>query len=393
MVSGIILDVIVVIAVIAALIGGWRRGLLRTAGSIIGLIIGGVVALLVMPVISGLVPAPGWNVILALVAGAFVIGLGISLGSWVGQSLARPLLKRSIGVVDRLLGTIASGIVAILVILGLAMSTSSLGIPVLTQAVASSNVLRGIQTITPTPLLSGLSQFRSIVMSDGIPAILDAAGLPSNVTVPDADTNTPALQRSSASVTRITANAPSCGTRSSGSGFVFDDGLIMTNAHVVAGATDIVVEPPGEIPRAASVVYFDPDADIAVLSADELSTPILPFAQNPDSGQTVFFQGYPFGGPFTTRSAAVVGTQSMSVNDIYEQHQVTRSVTTLAGHVEPGNSGGPLVNEDGAVVGMIFAKAQNHSDVGYALSMAELAPVIAAADTFQSAVPTGACSA
>ncbi|WP_166997855.1 MarP family serine protease [Paramicrobacterium fandaimingii] len=393
MTAGIIIDVVFVVVLLVALIGGWNRGLLHTIGAIAGMIAGGLVALLIMPLVSGAIPAAGWNVAAALASGLIVVGIGISVGSWLGRLIAGPVRKLKLGIVDRLLGAIVSGLVALLVVMTLGMSTSALGIPTLTQAMASSTLMKTLNDVTPTPVLGAISQFRGLVISDGLPSILDAAGVPSDVTIPNADTQTPALRTAAESVARITANAPTCGTRSAGSGFVIGDDLIMTNAHVVAGASAVVVEPPGELPRAASVVYFDADADIAVLDVNGLSAEPLPFTANPDTGATVFFQGYPFGGPFVSRSAAVVGTSDMSVSSIYGETGVTRSVTTLAAHVQHGNSGGPLLDADGAVVGMIFAKADNQPNVGFALSMEELSPVLAQAESFTSPVSTESCAA
>ncbi|PFG31901.1 MarP family serine protease [Paramicrobacterium agarici] len=392
MTAGIIVDVILVVILLVAVIGGWQRGMLHTIGAIAGMIVGGIVALLVMPLVSGNVPAAGWNVVLAVACGIILVGLGISLGSWLGKLIAGPVRKIKLGIVDRLLGAVVSGIVALLVVMTLGMSTSTLGLPTLTQAMASSTLLKTLENATPTPVLGAISQFRSLVITDGIPSVLDAAGIPDNIEIPDANTDSPALHAAAQSVTRITANAPACGTRSAGSGFVIDDGLVMTNAHVVAGASDVVVETPGELPRAGSVVYFDADADIAVIDVDGLGAEPLPFNPTPDAGATVFFQGYPFGGPFVSRSAAVVNTGDMTVSSIYGEPGVTRSVTTLAAHVQHGNSGGPLLDKNGAVVGMIFAKADNQPDVGFALSMAELSPVLAQAGSFSSPVSTESCS-
>lgn len=393
MTAGLVVDIILVVALVVAIIAGFRRGFLHTVGALVGLVAGGFAALLLMPIVAAFVPAPGWNVLVALLVGVFIVGLGVSIGSWIGRLLRRPVRKLKLGPLDRLLGAIANGIVALLVMLLLATSTSALGFPVLTQAVASSTVLRTLETITPGPVESGIARFRALVIVDGIPTVLGAAGLPDQAKIPDADTNTPALQQAAQSVTRITANSPMCGTRSSGSGFVIGDDLVMTNAHVVAGATDAVVEASGELPRAASVVYFDPDADIAVLSVSGLDAAALPFGPNPEANSTAFFQGFPYGGPFVSRSASVLGIDDIQVQDIYNEKDVTRSVTSLAAHVEPGNSGGPLLTPDGAVAGMIFARAEGTSDVGFALSMNELSPVIAQAESFTAPVASGACAA
>ncbi|MBK0417577.1 MarP family serine protease [Leucobacter sp. CSA1] len=389
---GLVLDVTVVLVALAAVLAGLSRGFLRTLGAVAGLIAGGAAALICMPLVSAWEPVASWNVAAALLAGLLLVAVGVSIGESVARAIRRPVHRLKLGPLDRLLGGAASLTVTVATVLILAMSAGSLGIPGASQAVASSSILRLLQTHTPEPVLGALSRIRSIVIEDGIPTVLEAAGAGVEAEIPDADAETAALRAASASVPRITANSPGCSALSSGSGFVIGDGLVMTNAHVVAGAREVVVEAPGEFPLSAAVVYFDPDDDIAVLSAEGLGAAALPFSANQAAGTTAFFQGYPYGGPFVSRSAAVVSTGSMAVPDIYGGSSVTRSVTTIAGHVEPGNSGGPLLTADGAVAGMIFARSDTRADVGFALSMEELAPVLAAAPEMRAPVSTGPCA-
>lgn len=178
MTAGIILDIVLVVALLVAIVAGFRRGFLRTVGSLIGLVAGGLAALLLMPVVASFVPAPGWNVLVALLVGLFIVGVGVSIGSWFGSLLRRPVRKLKLGPVDRLLGALANGVVALLVMLLLATSASGLGVPALTQAVASSTVLRTLEGLTPAPVEGGIARFRALVISNGIPTVLGAAGLP-----------------------------------------------------------------------------------------------------------------------------------------------------------------------------------------------------------------------
>lgn len=389
--AGLILDAITVVILAVALVAGLSRGILRTLGAIAGLAAGGAGALVVMPIVSNAVPAAGWNVAAAIAAGLGLVALGIGIGSAIGRAIRKPVRRIKLGAVDRLLGGAAGLAMGAATVLVFAMSASSFGVPFLSQAVASSSVLRLVQDATPDSVESSLARLRSLAIDDGIPTVLDAAGI-EHVTVPDVDTDSPELRAASDSVLRVTTYAPLCSSASSGSGFVISEELAMTNAHVVAGAREIVVEPPGDLPRAASVVYFDPGNDIAVLSVPGLGTAPLPFSVDPSAGEPVFFQGYPYGGPFVSRSASVLGTGPLSVADIYQGGPVTRSVTTLAGVVQPGNSGGPLLTADGAVAGMIFARSDAVPNVGFALAMEELAPVLALASGLADPVSTGACA-
>jgi S1-C subfamily serine protease len=374
---GLIIDIFVVLVIVSAVASGLARGLLRALGTVAGLVAGGAAALVVMPIVSAQVPVAGWNVVAALAAGLGLIVIGVSIGEMIARAVRRPVHRVGLGVVDRLLGGAAGLVTSVAVLLILSMSVGSSGVPGATQAVASSTVLRFLEDVVPAPVESALARIRSIAIEDGIPTVLDAAGVV-DAEVPDTDADTEALRIASASVLRITTSAPSCSASSSGSGFV-------------TGSSEVVVEARGELPRSASVVYFDPGADIAVLSASGLHAVALPFSTTPQPGTTVFFQGHPYGGPFVSRSAAVLSAGQATATDIYGTAAVSRSTIRIAGLVEPGNSGGPLLTADGAVAGMIFARADATPNVGFALSMEELAPVLALAPELGAPVAAGSC--
>lgn len=389
---GLILDAVVILVLIGALWTGIARGLLRTLGTVIGLIAGGAAALVVMPFVSRAVPATGWNVVAAIGVGVVCIVLGAGIGGAIGRVFRRGARTLKLGPIDRIAGGAAGLAVAVATALILAMSVSSFGVPALSQAVASSQVLRFLQSATPEPVQRVLAQARSAALDDGIPTLLEAAGIQSTG-VPDAATNTEALDAASRSVLRISTNSPACNTASTGSGFVIADELVMTNAHVVSGSQEVVVEERGAFPHAANVVYYDADADIAVLRVPAVQAPPLSVGADPDAGQTVFFQGYPYGGPFVASGASALVTGPMLAPSVAGTGTATRSVTTIAGDVNPGNSGGPLLDADGTVIGMIFAKSDTSTDIGFALAMAELAPVLASADALTQPVATGRCAA
>lgn len=387
---GLIIDIFVVLIIGSAVISGFARGFVRALGTTAGIIAGGTAALIAMPVVSAWIPLSGWNVAGAIGAGIVLVLLGIAIGEAIANLIRKPVHRIGLGILDRLLGAVTGLVVSVALLMMFVMSVGSFGVPGAAHAVASSTVLRYIDTHMPAPAESALARLRSIALDDGIPLLLDRAGV-DGAEVPDVDSNTPALRQASDSVTRITANVPACRATSSGSGFVIGEGLIMTNAHVVAGAQAVVVEAPGDLPRTATVVYFDAETDIAVLAAPEVEAAALPFSVTPAAGTTVFFQGYPFGGPLTSRSAAVLSTAVGAMQSADGTELPPRSVTRIAGSVNPGNSGGPLLSSDGAIVGMIFAQADGVPNRGFALSMEEVAPVIALAPTLTAPVPTGSC--
>jgi S1-C subfamily serine protease len=245
----------------------------------------------------------------------------------------------------------------------------------------------------PKPVESFLAQIRTTVMNDGLPRVLDAVGVPQTAPdLPAVELDSPALTQAAASVVRITGNAPTCGTGRVGSGFVVADDRVVTNAHVLAGVTELVVEAPNEAPRSGRIVYFDPVDDLAVLDVSGLDAAPLAISPTLASGAEAAVMGFPFGGPFTAGSANVLAQGATLVPDIYGSNPTPRQVYTLAATVQPGNSGGPLLATDGSVAGVIFAKSDVTANVGYALTMEEVLPVIAQAPSLTTPVESGSCT-
>ena len=185
---------------------------------------------------------------------------------------------------------------------------------------------------------------------------------------------------------------PGCGGEVDGSGVVIAPGIVVTNAHVVAGVRrPTVVDGAGQ--HEATVVLFDPDEDLAVLTVSKLKAPAL--ATDLDTlapGSRGAVVGYPGGGPLRSDDAVVVDSMTAVGQNIYGQGSVRRLVYQLSANIQPGNSGGPLITADGRVGGIVFAKSVNQDAVGYALVWKEVAAEVDAAKTLTAAVPTGACS-
>jgi S1-C subfamily serine protease len=157
-----------------------------------------------------------------------------------------------------------------------------------------------------------------------------------------------------ASVVRIVGTA--CGLGIEGSGWVAGPDLVVTNAHVVAGEADTVVEPHGASPGLpAHAVAFDPHDDIAILRVPGLREPTLPLAADPRPGTAAAIMGYPQDGPFDIEPGRIGQTSVVSTEDAYGNGPVLRRITSLRGRVRPGNSGGPMVDTTGHVVATVFA--------------------------------------
>jgi S1-C subfamily serine protease len=387
-----ILDVLLVLLLVGYTVSGYRRGLLHGVSALAGVVVGAVAAYFAIPIVGSWVPEPMWRIVATVFAAITLVVLGHSVGASVGRSIRSRLKKSPLRMLDRVLGAVVSGIAAALIVALLALGVTSLGVPPLSQAIGASAVLRAVNDATPDPVEAFLARVRSTVVDDGLPLITEAlGGITTSPELPLADTGTPDLVRAANSVVRITGNAFECGQNQTGSGFVVARDRVVTNAHVVAGVAEPIVELPGGGALPGRIVYFDPTVDLAVIAVAGMTTPPLPLASTLPTGASAVVDGYPYGGPFTTGAAKVLSITTTSVDDIYGQPGGTREIYTLAADVREGNSGGPLVTTSGEVAGVVFAKSADLANVGYAMTIAELGPVAAAAPTLSEPVAPGTC--
>jgi S1-C subfamily serine protease len=156
---------------------------------------------------------------------------------------------------------------------------------------------------------------------------------------------------------------------------VVEEGLIVTNAHVVSGTSRITVDPPQGGPRAAAVVFFDPRRDLAILRAPNLGVAGLePGEGRPGTVGAVI--GYPRGGPQRIVPAVVQRRISATGRDIYSERVVVRDIWSVSARVSPGNSGGPVVDREGRYLGVIFAGSVSNPGHAYALTADEIVPSV-----------------
>jgi S1-C subfamily serine protease len=388
------LDIVLGLVLLGYLVQGYRLGFVRSIGAIAGIIAGGIAAALLAPLIGSLVTDETGKVVATIVAAVVLVLLGHAVGSGIGAVIGGVLHRSPLGLLDRLLGAAASLVVSALAISMIASLAVSLGVPYVAQPIASSVVLRTITAVTPQPVDRALAQLRSTVLSSGIPQLGISLGTGASggaAGVPDV-AQTTALRTAAASVVKITGRAPACNQEQSGSGFVIARDRVLTNAHVVQGVSQPVVLAPNGQALTGRVTSFDPQRDLAVIAVSGLSAAALDVAASPAVGTTGVVAGYPFGGPFTEGGARVIQTGSVSVPDITGGGHTDRDVAALTADIEQGNSGGPLLSTGGEVIGIVFAKSTNQSDLGYAMTPAEFGGVVTKAPSLTSAVSTGACS-
>lgn len=386
-----LLDLVLIVTLLSYLFHGLRNGFLVTVGGIAGFAAGAVAAFVSVPVVSGLVEDSGWRLTAIIATAVLLMLLGHGLGTAIGRRVRSVVKISPLRSVDRVAGGGVNVVVSALVMSMLAFSIGALGVPFVSQPLAESKVIRFIDGVTPVPVKTSMAQLRSAVIGEGIPTLFEGIGEGQPVAIPNASTDTPALNQAAASVLKIAGTAYQCGQNQTGTGFVVSPGRVVTNAHVVAGVPEPVVEIPGGGALPGRVVYFDTQHDLAVVAVDGLRTAPLPLSGDLAAGTPAAFAGYPHGGPFQSKPATVQDIATVLVPDIYGNSPQPADVYRIAGDVQPGNSGGPLLTTDGQVAGVIFAKATGESALGYAVTMTDLGPVAAQASGLSRAVSPGQC--
>lgn len=386
-----VLDIIIILIVIAAAVRGVSVGLLRQIGSFGGFLLGLMVGAVVAPWLADLLPATNNHglVVFGLYIGIALIvaGAGEVLGERGAGLAQRWHLETADGVLGAVFGFGAS--MAAIWLLASALGPSA-G-PTLSAQISNSRILRTLDaTLPPAPEVT--AKLERAIGASAFPRVfvgIEPAPAPP-VTGPNAAAINAAVAAASDATVKIEGYG--CGGVLDGSGFVAADGLVVTNAHVVAGiARPVVIDKAGV--HRATVVGFNPDLDMAVLRTSGLAAKPLPIANADQPRGTVgAVLGYPGGGSLTAGGAAILGQQTAVGRSIYGAGLVRRDIYELQAVVRPGNSGGPLVAPDGTVIGLIFATSTTNPNVGYALTSTEILPGLAAART-AGALSTGACAA
>ncbi|MGX5356938.1 MarP family serine protease [Kocuria sp. KH4] len=384
-----LLDVLLVVVLLGYLFHGFSRGFFNSLFSLTGLVLGGVAAFTAAPWVSAQVDAQ-YRVGAVLATVLVLLIAGQVLGGMLGRALSAVTERMRLGLLNRIAGAALDVTVAALVLSLLASLVGQLGIPPVSRQVASSAVLRTIDERTPAPVREVVTEARDAVGGATGIRQLDALLFPA-AEAPAAGTATPAQEQAGGSVLKVYGTADECRQNQTGSGFATAPGQVVTNAHVVAGVAEPVVQTRDGQVHPASVVHYDPDADLAVLSAPSLQVPGLALGQDPAPGELVAFMGYPLGGPFTVGGATVQGAALAPVPGD-GAGSATMEIIQLAGEVQQGNSGGPLVAQDGTVVGVVFAKALE-GQVGYALTLTELRGALDRAAGRTEALVPGTCAA
>ena len=388
------LDLLTIVLVVLAVLLGYRSGALPQVGGLLGAIGGGALAVVSLPlVVEPIHSLPAGIRPFVVLAGLLAaVAIGESIGSAIGRLIARSLGNGVLGAADRVAGGLTGAAQALLIV-WLAGGLLAIGpVPRLTEAAQTSTAIRTLNAALPPPVEIA-AELGTLLDASGLPEVfVGFEPLPRAPVDPPTDAVAGAIAKlAEASTVRVSAVA--CGFESSGTGAVVANGYVVTNAHVVAGASARGLRVTGAAGQVdADVVLFDPALDVAVLYAPDLRAVALRFAtSDPTRGTVGAALGYPGGGSLTVVPAAVTGAYPATGRDIYDEAEVRRQILELRAQIERGDSGGPFVLRDGTIGGLVFAEARTDPDVGYALTPTAVSTRIAPGIGRTGGVDTGEC--
>jgi S1-C subfamily serine protease len=377
---------------------GFRRGILRTVISVIGLFVGGGLAVVTTPNVQallskyslGFIPSIGLTFII------FSASLGLFLFGILGSFLRIVLLPFAfLKLIDSIIGLIIS--ITTVATMAWTLATAAQVIPnkTIKSTFDSSIIIDEIEHFLPSQIktlgdrlqnnlsISPLTEvFRSLVESR-----ITSDEAPTDVEIPLK------VEISIKSVVKIEGVAESCSAAMVGTGFIVAPERVITNAHVIAGVTDpVVTASNSNIQLAGRVTGIDRQKDLALIYVPGLNGDPLIFMAPISPKEVGFVAGYPNGGRLRTTPVSISSEFESIGKDIDNEGEVNRDVIVFGGKIKPGNSGGPLFNEIGQVIGMVFAADAQNEDTGYALTPNEITSFLSQERFKVEKIGTGSCA-
>jgi S1-C subfamily serine protease len=386
------LDGIIIIVLAAAIIRGFDAGIVRqlfsATGFISGLFLGAWIESKLIHV-SHTTASRAWLSVLVIVGCGLVL---LTIAELAAHALKSKIQLTRLDKVDRELGSLVASLAILATVwLGSSIFTNT-PFPTLQQQIRDSAIINELNSVMP-PAPNVIAKVGHVITSNGFPQVFtghEPEPSESTVATPDMGKLTSAVEKTKKSVVKI--EGVGCGGIVEGSGFVAGDGLVVTNAHVVAGvASPKVIDGNGT--HKTTVIWFDADLDLAVLRALDLYGNPLPLVDKTlDAGTQAVVLGYPGGGAFKADPAAIIDAFTATGRNIYNQETATREIYSMKADVISGNSGGPLVDKEGQVIGVVFAHSVAYQHVGYALTMPQVIDELGQAKENIEPVGTGSCA-
>lgn len=394
-----VVDILVIAFLLGQVARGFHHGLVRTVFGLVGQLLGLFAGLTLGPRLIAAVPELGASPLASMVTMVGVLLAGVILGEailgTIGGLLREANTVAPLRATDQGLGAIAGLLIGALITW---FVTSAIAPVLPTQAARALNNARTVTAIDkamPKPVARWASGLTALLDNSGFPDVFAGVGIEPSIAVqpPDAQiTDSSGVTKAARSIVKVHADSDACGKASEGTGWVAAPHRVVTNAHVVAGATHVTVQVGGKgLPQDARVVTFDPDLDLAVLAVEALDA--TPLATSPplSGGTSAVIAGFPLDGPYRLTPARVRTSLEATGADIYGEPGVKRQVYAVYAGVQPGNSGGPLLTTDGRVAGTVFARSTLDTSTGYVLTNAATQRLIAQGTTATKAVSTQHC--
>ena len=385
-----IVDILIVLFLVSALARGREIGFVRQLCSTVGFFGGLVLGAVAQPHIVAHAHTTLTRAMLTRVTTLGFALVFLTIGEVAGVRLKQRLMQHRANSADVALGAIAGGLTLLFTVWLVAPVLLGLPFPSLQRALHNSAIVTKLSTSLPSAP-SFLNKVERLIDPNGFPQVF--VGLeptPADTPLPDLGAMNAAVAKDKASVVKVEGQG--CGGVVEGSGFVAADGFVATNAHVVAGiAQPYVIDGNGQ--HLATPVWFDPNLDLAVLRVGDLAgKPLQLSATAVAKGTPGAVLGYPSDGGFTPAAAAVLDEFDATGRNIYGQGDTDRDVYELKANIIPGNSGGPLIDQNGIVRGVVFAQSTTYDQVGYALAMRQVISELSQAETRNTPVATGTCA-
>lgn len=388
-----LVDLFIIVLVALAAMHGVTQGAAMQVLSFGGFWIGLVVGAFVAPFVSRLSESTFTKAFVSLVVFFGFALIGGAIGRYFGTHAWDALRRVRLGGPDSVFGAVVAILAALAAVWLIALLLTAGPTPDVARAVNESAIVRALTDRLP-PAPSVFTRLQAFINTTPFPRVFEGIepGAGGPVAMPNDPAVRAAVQAAGASTVRV--DGFGCGGVQSGSGFVAGPGLVVTNAHVVAGLDSIQITDRRGRHRATPVL-FDPDLDVAVLRATRLAgTPLSLLRTNAPRGSGTAVLGYPNGSENLTASPAAILRRFAAVGrDIYGRSRTLREVYQLQAQIRQGNSGGPFVGRDGIVLGLVFAASTTDRNVGYAVTSTQVGSRVDQARGRTSEVDTGPCAA
>lgn len=394
MTAALIVDGLLIVVAIIAVRGGWRQGAIASILAGIGIAAGLIIGLALAPPIMGLTESLALRFLLGLAVIIVLIGMGNLIGAVLGGSLRQRMRLRWSQTFDSIVGAILQFIVVMLVCWMVSVPLAAGAGPPVSDGIRNSTVLRGIDRLVPDSWSAIPARIAALLDESGLPPLVSPFQSTRVDDVPAPNTNVEnraLVEQVRPSVIHVVSTAEECSRRLMGSGFVAAEDYVVTNAHVVAGSGTVRLDTVLGV-KDAEVVYFNPEVDVAVLHSPELGLGPLDWSEGgAQPGDDAVVAGHPASGPFEASPARIANQVTISGSDIYAEGRVEREAYTVRGSIREGNSGGPLLDAQGDVLGVVFGASRDTSDVGFAVTADEVRRQVGDITQLTTAVDTQAC--